>query len=89
MNIDKKTAKIISLMALIGAVASNSVTFMLVQDKLCKADRDASLGKDELTKRNGRSAKRQWTLVAVFQWIGEFCIDSIAGYYFWKHWILK
>ena len=89
MNTDKKTAKILSLMALIGAVASNTVTFMLVQDKLCEADRDASLGKDDITKRNGRSSKKQWTLVAVFHWIGAFCIDSIAGCYFWKHWLLK
>lgn len=89
MKTDKTTAKIFSAMALVGAVASNAVTFMLVQDKLCEADRDALLGKDELAKRNGRSAKKQWTLVAVFQWIGAFCIDSIAGCYFWKNWLLK
>ena len=76
-------------MALIGAITSNSVVFMLVQNKRCEADRNAILGKDELTKRNGRAAQKQWALVAVFHWIGAFCTDSIAGYYFWKNWIQK
>lgn len=83
------TKKMLSLMALIGAVTSNTVTFMLVQNKRCEADRAALLGEDDITKRNGKAQQKQWELISVFRWIGAFCTDSIAGYYFWRNWILK
>ena len=89
MKTDKATAKIFSIMALIGAVTTNSVIFMLVQNKRCEADRAALFGEDELTKRNGRAQQKLWSIVMLFHWIGALCIDSIAGCCFWKNWLLK
>ena len=89
MKTDKTTAKVLSIMALVGAVTNNAVIFMLVQNKRCEADRAALLGEDELTKRNGRAQQKLWAIVMLFHWIGALCIDSIAGCCFWKNWLLK
>ena len=87
MKTDTTTAKVLSLMALSGAVTTNSTIFMLREDKRCEADRAALFGEDELTKRNGRAHQKLWAIVMLFHWIGAFCTDSIAGCYFWRNWL--